>query len=210
MSLSGKEKKRGPNWTIEERNTLIELCRASTNTLKMNWGEVADRVNSIGGNSRVAPEVKKKWTDMKSNVKRKAQQERTESRQTGNGLKTINLDSWEEMVLTTIPKVSVDGIPGGVQCGVSSNQESNKEEEEEEEEEEKDMIQGAAANVKDRSSSVKFSSCNATGGSTSNLQLRMVMAQEQQNSILSSIDSTLKKMLEYQKEKSVDLLHFEY
>ncbi|WAR19672.1 hypothetical protein MAR_037634 [Mya arenaria] len=65
MSLSGKEKKRGPNWTIEERNTLIELCRASTNTLKMNWGEVADRVNSIGGNSRVAPEVKKKWTDMK-------------------------------------------------------------------------------------------------------------------------------------------------
>ncbi|WAR30723.1 hypothetical protein MAR_033265 [Mya arenaria] len=163
MSLSGKEKKRGPNWTIEERNTLIELCRASTNTLKMNWGEVADRVNSIGGNSRVAPEVKKKWTDMK--------------------------------VLTTIPKVSVDGIPGGVQCGVSSNQESNKEEEEEEEEEEeKDMIQGAAANVKDRSSSVKFSSCNATGGSTSNLQLRMVMAQEQQNSILSSIDSTLKKI----------------
>ncbi|XP_052814783.1 nuclear apoptosis-inducing factor 1-like [Mya arenaria] len=64
----------------------------------MNWGEVADRVNSIGGNSRVAPEVKKKWTDMKSNVKRKAQQERTESRQTGNGLKTINLDSWEEML----------------------------------------------------------------------------------------------------------------
>ncbi|WAR20800.1 hypothetical protein MAR_014774 [Mya arenaria] len=103
MSLSGKEKKRGPNWTLEERNTLIELCRASTNTLKMNWGEVADRVNSIGGNSRVAPEV-----------------------------------------LTTIPKVSVDGIPGGVQCGVSSIQESNKEEKEEEE---KDMIQGAAANI---------------------------------------------------------------
>ncbi|WAR20924.1 hypothetical protein MAR_014898 [Mya arenaria] len=155
MSLSGKEKKRGPNWTIEERNTLIELCRASTNTLKMNWGEVADRVNSIGGNSRVAPEVKKKWTDMK--------------------------------VLTTIPKVSVDGIPGGVQCGVSSIQESNKEEEEEEEE--KDMIQGAAANVKDRSSSVKFSSCNATGGSTSNLQLRMVMAQEQQNTSTNSCNT---------------------
>ncbi|XP_061174228.1 uncharacterized protein LOC133183285 isoform X2 [Saccostrea echinata] len=60
-------------------------------------------------------DIKKKWQDLQSFVKKKESQRRKSVRQTGGGpMQISSLKPWEEKILQTIPQTSICGIEDGV------------------------------------------------------------------------------------------------
>ncbi|XP_052771321.1 uncharacterized protein LOC128210993 [Mya arenaria] len=107
-------RKRSQNWSESERNALIDVIMSAKTTQSVSWNEAAEVVNSVGGHGGDAGEVKKKWINLKSVVKKKVMGQLHGHKQTGGGEPIeMNIKDWEEKVLATIPNVSVSGIEGG-------------------------------------------------------------------------------------------------
>ena len=82
----------------------------SNNKKTKSWGEITNQINSISKVGRTNGEVRNKWTDWSSTVKKKASSINRELKQTGGGKAPKNLSDIEERVLAVIGKTAVDGI----------------------------------------------------------------------------------------------------
>uniref|UniRef100_A0A8W8MJA7 Myb/SANT-like DNA-binding domain-containing protein n=1 Tax=Magallana gigas TaxID=29159 RepID=A0A8W8MJA7_MAGGI len=85
----------------------------------MAWESVTEKVNAVSLQcTRGVVEVKKKWQDMQSAVKKKEAQRRKNLTQTGGGTSQLPmLKPWEEKeikILQLIPQSAISGIEDGV------------------------------------------------------------------------------------------------
>ncbi|XP_053373020.1 nuclear apoptosis-inducing factor 1-like isoform X2 [Mercenaria mercenaria] len=95
------------------------------------WSETTKKINAVGGKERNVKQVEKKWRDLKvsgsSQTKSREVKRRTEAKKTGGGVSEAPcLSSLEEKILGTLPSCSLDGIPGGRDSSLDSN-DSNSE-----------------------------------------------------------------------------------
>ncbi|XP_052818503.1 uncharacterized protein LOC128244545 [Mya arenaria] len=165
------------------------------------------RVNSVGGHGRDAGEVKKKWIDLKSVVKKKVMGQLHGHKQTGGGEPIeMNIKDWEEKVLATIPKVSVSGIEGGIDTseqlnGIMSSEvpatslEVKTGEVSSPEGTGSDITPGPSSTAKRKLEEPGKSEKKKKKMEEEDLSLRMVLAQEQTNSILKEISNSLKEIV---------------
>ncbi|KAK3890874.1 hypothetical protein Pcinc_005174 [Petrolisthes cinctipes] len=76
------------------------------------WDEITFLVNSVSSVLRTREDVKKKFTDFRSAVKKKAADIRRDSQETGGGPSTeTKLNAVEEAMLGTLADVQVGGLP---------------------------------------------------------------------------------------------------
>ena len=68
----------------------------STKTKKLAWEKVAKSVNEVGAESRTVADIKKKWLDIKVDVKRKVSAHRRSVGQTGSGAGVGELVPFEQ------------------------------------------------------------------------------------------------------------------
>ena len=74
---------------VEARNNILFGSLSSgisTKTKKLAWEKVAKSVNGVGAESRTVADIKKKWSDIKVDVKRKVSAHRRSVGQTGSGV----------------------------------------------------------------------------------------------------------------------------
>ncbi|OXA48913.1 uncharacterized protein LOC110854907 [Folsomia candida] len=121
--------KRSPNFTSLEKEVLVDEIVANLSllfgqfTTKMTpeiqseaWGRVLLKVNALGvvPGGRKLSEIKKKYQQLKSEVKAKGAANKRELNETGGGESALSqLDDLQEKILSTLPTVSVEGIFGG-------------------------------------------------------------------------------------------------
>ena len=85
-----------------------DVC--SNNKKTKSWGEINNQIDFISNVGRNNGEVRSKWADWSSTVKKKASSINRELKQTGGGEAPKNLSDIEECVLAVIGKTTVDGI----------------------------------------------------------------------------------------------------
>ncbi|XP_046574538.1 myb/SANT-like DNA-binding domain-containing protein 3 [Haliotis rubra] len=74
------------------------------------WEEVVEKINANSSVKRDWVEIKKKWTDMKSQTRKRAAHCRRERVKTGGGQASVlELNSLEEMVASLIPNCQLEG-----------------------------------------------------------------------------------------------------
>uniref|UniRef100_A0A8W8IH39 Myb/SANT-like DNA-binding domain-containing protein n=1 Tax=Magallana gigas TaxID=29159 RepID=A0A8W8IH39_MAGGI len=123
------KKQRKANFSDVEVEVLVDAVGTSykvlygkfspclTNNMKtMAWESVTEKVNAVSLQcTRGEVEVKKKWQDMQSAVKKKEAQRRKNLTQTGGGPSQLPmLKPWEEKILQLIPQSAISGIEDGV------------------------------------------------------------------------------------------------
>ncbi|ROI42820.1 hypothetical protein DPX16_7097 [Anabarilius grahami] len=83
------------------------------------WAKVAENVSAVSGVSRSAESVKKKFTTLVSETKKKAAIQAKEVKKTGGGTSDApSLTPSETRMLGVIDKVHYEGIPGGYEVGL--------------------------------------------------------------------------------------------
>ncbi|XP_048025059.1 myb/SANT-like DNA-binding domain-containing protein 4 [Megalobrama amblycephala] len=87
------------------------------------WAKVAENVSAVSGVSRSAESVKKKFTTLVSETKKKAALQAKEVKKTGGGTSDApSLTPSETRILGVIDKVHYEGIPGGYEVGLEMDQ----------------------------------------------------------------------------------------
>ncbi|XP_067668034.1 myb/SANT-like DNA-binding domain-containing protein 4 [Haliotis asinina] len=79
------------------------------------WNEIAEKINANANTKRDGDEVRKKWTDFRSSVKKKEMTRRREMKKTGGGPCPQQLSEVEERVASLIPTCQLEGIEGGME-----------------------------------------------------------------------------------------------
>ncbi|KAM4593994.1 nuclear apoptosis-inducing factor 1-like [Odontesthes bonariensis] len=129
------EAKRSRNFSKQELEVLVEEVAGrkilllgkfdnmgvTAENKKRGWARVAQSVSSVGGFSRDAEAVKKKWADIKSLAKKKGAERAREQGKTGGGVCTIHLDPIEEKIVSIIGERSVTGEEGGLDTGAATD-----------------------------------------------------------------------------------------
>lgn len=99
------------------------------------WKMIATAISAVHGYQRTAAQVMKKASNIRSQAKKKASKNKKEFVKTGGGESEIEtLSQVEEKFLATLPKVSYEGIKGGLdtsaksQTWISRNNKENGEE----------------------------------------------------------------------------------
>ncbi|XP_052232353.1 nuclear apoptosis-inducing factor 1-like isoform X2 [Dreissena polymorpha] len=126
--------KRKPNWSETEIACLVQACTDNNSLLvsKMTievtnkkkeefWADTCEKVNSVGLSSREVDEIIKKWTDLKSQAKKKEKNRRREASLTGGGKTSICLTDWEQKIVAILPEETLVGIDGGLDTFQSSS-----------------------------------------------------------------------------------------
>ena len=86
---------------------------------KMEWQEIADRMNVVSKQVRDQKDVKKKWQDLSSSSKKKESCRRREMNKTGGGeAEYENVSTMEQKVIAVIGEEAVEGIVGGFDVGL--------------------------------------------------------------------------------------------
>eukprot|EP00105_Crassostrea_gigas_P043941 XP_019928089.1 PREDICTED: nuclear apoptosis-inducing factor 1-like [Crassostrea gigas] len=99
-------------WTKCDQNSSLEL------SAKYDSGGFIINAASITCCRREVDEVKKKWKDARTNVKKKEAMRRKQSTTTGGGPPPeVYFKPWELDVLAMIPEELIHGIEGGVDTG---------------------------------------------------------------------------------------------
>ena len=125
-------RKRSMNWSEDQLQVLATRYVESkavldskftsniTSQLKRSkWISIADEVSSLGP-ERTVDQCKKKMSDTKSSSKSKAARINNSFSRTGGGDGTQEfLSPLEALVVSKIPKVTYQGIPGGFDTGLS-------------------------------------------------------------------------------------------
>jgi Myb/SANT-like DNA-binding domain len=131
------KRKRNSNFTTREVDVLVteverrkdvlfgKLSSSVTGEVKRKaWGEVTTSVNEVGsGEVRKEAEVKKKWSDVASQSKKKEAKRRMEMQATGGGsvaVDDVKLTATELKVIGILGEQSIVGIVGGVDVGMQS------------------------------------------------------------------------------------------
>ena len=90
---------------VEARNNILFGSLSSgisTKTKKMAWEKVAKSVNDVGAESQTVADIKKKWSDIKVDVKRKVSAHRRSVGQTGSGAGVGELAPFEQRVAAVV------------------------------------------------------------------------------------------------------------
>ncbi|XP_046578691.1 myb-related transcription factor, partner of profilin-like [Haliotis rubra] len=96
-----------------------------TNTAKIReWDEIATKLNACSSVQRSGAQIRKKWNDYKSQVKKKAIDVRRESCKTGGGPAPVGLSDLEHKVVSMIPQCQIEGITGGLESEVEEKREA--------------------------------------------------------------------------------------
>ncbi|XP_067653983.1 uncharacterized protein [Haliotis asinina] len=88
------------------------------------------RLNACSSVQRSGAQIRKKWNDYKSQVKKKAIDVRRQSCKTGGGPAPVGLSDLEDKVVSMIPQCQIEGINGGLEsevdeiCATLENQDS--------------------------------------------------------------------------------------
>ncbi|KAK0151538.1 t-SNARE domain-containing protein 1 [Merluccius polli] len=107
------EKGRKKNFTDCEVEVLISEVEARNNILfgslssgiwlgKLAWEKVAKSVNEVGAENRTVADIKKKWSDIKVDVKKKVSAHRRSVGQTGSGAGIGELAPFEQRVAAVV------------------------------------------------------------------------------------------------------------
>ncbi|XP_052268473.1 myb-related transcription factor, partner of profilin-like [Dreissena polymorpha] len=90
------------------------------------WKMIAEEVNAVGGWSRKDEDCQRKWTDLKSVVKKKGTEKACSMQRTGGGPPEtdISLKPIQEKILSMIPPVLINGV-GGVDTFVEMSSSSS-------------------------------------------------------------------------------------
>jgi Myb/SANT-like DNA-binding domain len=105
---------------VEKRKKILFAAFSSTITHHIKstaWSKVADEVNKVSSHNRTTDEVKKKWENLKSEIKGKLAEKykKGELIRTGGGGPSVDLPTGdEERMLAIIGQDSVFGIQGGI------------------------------------------------------------------------------------------------
>ncbi|KAH3713195.1 hypothetical protein DPMN_072981 [Dreissena polymorpha] len=118
-------KKRKMNWSANEINALVDgfveyqevlegkLSNQLTSKVKLELYEnLTESINSQSLTQRSVEEVKKKLSDIKTDVRQLERKRLREARATGGGPAIADLKDWQEKLLSALPKVSIEGFPG--------------------------------------------------------------------------------------------------
>ncbi|KAK0146659.1 t-SNARE domain-containing protein 1 [Merluccius polli] len=90
---------------VEARNNILFGSLSSgisTKTKKLAWEKVAKSVNDVGAESQTVADIKKKWSDIKVDVKRKVSAHRRSVGQTGSGAGVGELAPFEQRVAAVV------------------------------------------------------------------------------------------------------------
>ncbi|XP_052677538.1 uncharacterized protein LOC128158646 [Crassostrea angulata] len=129
--------KRKPNWSNEEIEVLVQgvtdnirlikgkFTPSITNEAKNRcWVEITSQVNAVNCSNfeREVCDVKKKWQDLSSQIKKREAEKRRVLHATGGGPGVLveELKSWEQKIVGTISKSSLEGVSGGVDTSAPS------------------------------------------------------------------------------------------
>ena len=137
--VDGKKKAKKPNFTREEISTLVTaignrkkeiMCKFEGGLGKVRqrnaWAAVREEVKETSRNERSVEELKKKWSDLRIEAKKKVGKYEAERRQTGGGDAPHRPDEINFTVVDIIGPECVEGVIGGVdsslQAGSSAGQ----------------------------------------------------------------------------------------
>ena len=90
---------------VEERQRVLFGSLSSGVSAKqkrLEWEKVCERVNAVGSETRTPAEIKKKWSDLKVEVKRRTAALRRSTGQTGGGPGEETLTPFEQRVVAII------------------------------------------------------------------------------------------------------------
>ncbi|XP_046565347.1 nuclear apoptosis-inducing factor 1-like [Haliotis rubra] len=128
---SARKRNRLSNYTPSELTMLADevKCRSHilfgsfsssiTNQTKLKeWDAIAAKISACSSVERTGAQLRKKWNDYKSQVKRRAMDVRKESSKTGGGPAPVPLTDLEFKVVSLIPQCQIEGITGGLESEV--------------------------------------------------------------------------------------------
>ncbi|XP_046374464.1 uncharacterized protein LOC124147755 [Haliotis rufescens] len=120
------------NWMPIEVDILIQeveknhhilfsaFCNTVTNVQKKKiWTDIAQKICANSLVKRDEKDIKKKWTDIKSQARRKAASLKREICATGGGPPPQPLNEVEERIVSLIPSCQIDGCEGGLESDVN-------------------------------------------------------------------------------------------
>ncbi|XP_064596663.1 nuclear apoptosis-inducing factor 1-like [Liolophura sinensis] len=98
MASNIVKKAKKPNWESRATKALVMALEDHDHVIRAKfgkhvtkseknraWNEIYQRVNSVAKVERTVEEIKKKWSDLSSQVKRKEARRRADARKTGGG-----------------------------------------------------------------------------------------------------------------------------
>ncbi|XP_062605440.1 myb/SANT-like DNA-binding domain-containing protein 4 [Saccostrea cucullata] len=114
---------------IENKDVLFAKLSASVTNEKKKavWEDITKQINSSSALcKRETEEIKKKWKDARSIVKKKEASRKYQTKRTGGGPPPESVfKAWELDILSIIPDELISGIDGGVDTAFASNSETN-------------------------------------------------------------------------------------
>ncbi|KAH3775265.1 hypothetical protein DPMN_176666 [Dreissena polymorpha] len=109
-------KKRKMNWSANEINALVDGFVEYQEVLE---GKLSNQLTSKvklelyeNLTERSVEEVRKKLSDIKTDVRQLERKRLREARATGGGPAIADLKDWQEKLLSALPKVSIECFPG--------------------------------------------------------------------------------------------------
>ncbi|XP_061593275.1 nuclear apoptosis-inducing factor 1-like [Cololabis saira] len=121
MSKTGKKR----NFTECEMETLLSEVEARKRVLsgtlssgitrkrkRSEWDSVCDAVNAVGSEQRTHAELKKKWSDIKVEVKRRTAAHRQSVAKTGGGKGEDDLTPFQQRVAAIVGDTALTGVVG--------------------------------------------------------------------------------------------------
>lgn len=126
-----EDRRRSKKFSQEELHVLADQSEAYSAVLysenvtaaevERYWKMIATAISAVHGIQRTAAQVKKKASNIRSEAKKKASHNKREFVKTGGGESEVDpLSQIEEKFLTTLPKVSYEGIKGGLDTSAKS------------------------------------------------------------------------------------------
>ncbi|XP_042221778.1 nuclear apoptosis-inducing factor 1-like isoform X1 [Homarus americanus] len=134
-------KKRRPNFSEAEVYALVtevakrkemilgklDSTRCTLQLKNHAWGEVLNAVNAVGRVTRNVTEIRRKFSDLRVSVKKKAAQDKKYAGGTGGGPQIeITYTAIEEAILQLLDPASMHGIPGDVESEEPINEEERE------------------------------------------------------------------------------------
>lgn len=120
--MTGKKKK---NFTEDELEALLAEVETRKNILfgtlssgitskrkRNEWESVCQAVNAMGSETRTQAEIKKKWSDIKLDVKRRMAAHRQSVVKTGGGTGDEEPSSFDQRVAAIVGETAISGIVG--------------------------------------------------------------------------------------------------
>ncbi|XP_068191326.1 nuclear apoptosis-inducing factor 1 [Antennarius striatus] len=99
----------------KQKHTLVNHFNAGVTHMAKNsaWGDILSKVNAVTTCPRELPEVKKKWSDMKTEVRRKVAQARAAIEGTDCTPVPVILTAMQQRICNLLGEATIISLPGG-------------------------------------------------------------------------------------------------